>query len=93
MLCLHRYFSVPVTIKPFTGNITINETNPIDLKCEASGYPAPTVTWNKDGRQIHSGSVFLIERSSRNHSGVYVCIATNVVGKAEIDILVSVYCK
>ena len=93
MLCLHRYFSVPVKIKPFTGNITVNETNPIDLRCEASGYPAPTVTWNKDGRQIHPGSVFRIERSNRNHSGVYVCIATNVVGKAEMEIFVSVYCK
>ena len=93
MLCLHRYFSVPVTIKPFIANVTVNETNPIDLRCEASGYPAPTVTWNKDGRQINSESVFRIERSSRNQSGIYVCVATNVVGKAEMEIFVSVYCK
>ena len=93
MLCLHHYFSVPVTIKPFTENITVNETNPIDLRCEASGYPAPTVTWNKDGRQVHSGNVFRIERSSRIHSGVYICIANNTVGKAEMEIFVFVYCK
>ena len=93
MLCLHRYFSVPVKIKPFTGNITVNETNPIDLRCEASGYPAPTITWIKDGRLIHSRSVFRIERSSRIHSGVYVCIANNTVGTAEMEIFVSVYCK
>lgn len=87
-------FSVPAEIKWLTGNITVNETNSIYLRCDVSGYPAPVITWKKDGKQIRSGSNMLIPRTTRNDSGTYVCIAENAgVGRVEMETIVTVNCK
>ena len=76
--------------------MTVNEQDPIDLKCEAAGYPAPTVTWTKDGAPVQSAvaGVIYIRRSTRDDSGAYVCKADNNVGQADqIRVFVTVNCK
>ena len=88
-------FSVPTKLKSLTGNITVNETNSIELRCDVSGYPAPTVTWRKDGgcEQSTRSNILNKARSTRNDSGRYVCKAANSVGSAEMEmhILASIF--
>lgn len=88
-------FPVPAQILSLTRNITVNEGNPIDLKCNATGYPSPIITWKKDGQELHSRSSILhIANSSKSDSGAYVCIADNDVGREEVEVaFVTVYCK
>ena len=59
--------------------MTVSEQDPIDLKCEASGYRAPTVTWAKDGAPVQSAvaGVIHIKSSTKSDSGAYVCKADN----------------
>ena len=76
--------------------MTVNKQNPIYLKCEASGYPVPTVTWTKDGGPVQSavGGVIRIDSSTKSHSGAYICFADNGVGRADqIKTFVTVNCK
>ena len=80
---------VPAKIQSLTGNITVDETNPIDLKCEASGYPSPAVTCAvcRERSDTHW-------KQQRGDSGAYVCMADNGVGQAvQMKALVTVYCK
>ncbi|XP_068734421.1 neural cell adhesion molecule 2-like [Montipora capricornis] len=71
---------VPAEIQWLTKNITVNESSAIDLTCEASGYPLPTITWKKDGSVlVSSNNTLHISSSTRDHSGVYVCVADNSV--------------
>ena len=32
--------------------LTVNEGNVAELPCEATGYPAPKITWIHDGRNV-----------------------------------------
>lgn len=76
--------------------MTVSEQDPIDLKCEASGYPAPTVTWTKDGAPVQSAvcGVICIHSSTKSDSGAYVCKADNGLGQADqMKTFVTVNCK
>ena len=90
------FILVPAKIQSLTGNLTVDETNPINLRCEASGYPSPAVTWTKGGRPVQSAGsgVILIGNSTRGDSGTYVCMTDNAVGQAvQMKTFVTVYCK
>ena len=76
--------------------MTVNEQDPIDLKCEASGYPAPTVMWTKDGGPVRCvvAGVIHIGKSKRDDSGTYMCRVDNKVGQADQrKTFVTVNCK
>ena len=94
-ICLTLLFSVPAKIQSLTGNLKVNETNAIYLRCDVSGYPAPTVTWRKDGgpEQSTGSNTFHKARSTRSDSGRYVCRAANSVGWAEKETFVTVHCR
>ncbi|XP_065556337.1 fibroblast growth factor receptor-like 1 isoform X2 [Artemia franciscana] len=54
------------------------------LTCEVRGVPVPSIRWEKDGELIRSsigpsGSL-IIEKTNRDHSGNYSCIASNFFG-------------
>ncbi|XP_012945453.2 muscle M-line assembly protein unc-89 [Aplysia californica] len=72
-------------------NVTVADFESVKLVCEVKGDPAPTVTWEKDGRRVRSsrrvrlyesrGSYYLeIPDSEAQDSGEYVCTATNSHG-------------
>ncbi|KAL9950697.1 hypothetical protein ACROYT_G043237 [Oculina patagonica] len=59
------------------------------LTCEVSGYPEPSVTWNKDGDTIipraqfrYNGQILVIEDVLPLDSGVYECKASNKLGES-----------
>uniref|UniRef100_A0A8W7PKJ0 Ig-like domain-containing protein n=1 Tax=Anopheles coluzzii TaxID=1518534 RepID=A0A8W7PKJ0_ANOCL len=71
----------------------------IDVECVVQAFPAPAISWYRDGKQIHNGgsysisqigspddvttSVVKIHSVAAEHYGDYVCKATNKVGQAE----------
>ncbi|XP_034239314.1 papilin isoform X2 [Thrips palmi] len=71
--------------------VTASEGGFATLRCIATGYPLPTVTWRKDSVTIESaggrhkiltdGSLQIIGLV-RTDSGIYLCIADNGIGPA-----------
>ena len=68
---------------------------PVTLECRATGSPAPTITWYRDGTPIDArdsthrmvlpdGSLFFLSvrhsRRGETDGGVYSCRAENEVG-------------
>ncbi|XP_030853395.1 hemicentin-1 isoform X1 [Strongylocentrotus purpuratus] len=78
----------PTSINSGDTSYDVTLNNPVSLPCEVQSYPPPTITWLKDGRVIpYTNSHYRIQPSSLDipmavvrDSGVYTCIATNIVG-------------
>ena len=91
------WFLVPPQIVMLPQNNTVNESNPVLLRCEASGYPAPTITWTKDGSQLQEAQRTVnIGQSRKSDAGRYVCTVDNGVGQpetAEAYVIVQCKCK
>ena len=72
-------------------------TRGITIQCLASGVPAPSITWSKDGQVIQRGSRHVVDllgslvilKTVKEDSGRYTCLATNLVGKDSADALVN----
>lgn len=62
---------------------------PITIDCLATGVPSPQVIWTKDGRELRSGSGYviyengtlLIIQASREERGKYKCTVKNKNGE------------
>ncbi|XP_068210890.1 fibroblast growth factor receptor-like 1 isoform X2 [Palaemon carinicauda] len=62
----------------------------IKLKCLVTGVPEPTVTWLKDGKELHEGKLQGESRLTRHYlqlvelqpqdAGIYTCAAVNPLG-------------
>ncbi|XP_075981849.1 hemicentin-1-like isoform X2 [Anticarsia gemmatalis] len=81
------------TFTPIKGDAELR------IKCEASGYPEPTITWKKDGVNIVSGSdhydiidgVLIIKNIDEILAGSYECSAINIVTTDTVTYDVNVY--
>ena len=83
---------MPPTITEAPQDTTVNEGDPLQLTCKASGQPTPTITWTKDGKEL--GKTLNIQKSNRNDAGKYVCKADNSVKDAKTaSAQVTVQCK
>ncbi|XP_068686464.1 hemicentin-2-like isoform X2 [Montipora foliosa] len=61
-------------------NLTLNETQDLRLKCNASGNPKPDIIWTKIPypSPLHSvEGVVIVKNTNKNESGVYQCRASN----------------
>ncbi|CAF3468761.1 unnamed protein product, partial [Rotaria sp. Silwood2] len=87
---LTRFLNVisePVVLESSTKDIEINEGDSVTLICNAQGYPAPNIEWQKaDAQPLSSGHIrqvgsqlHLYQVTSRD-SGIYKCLASNLVG-------------
>lgn len=55
--------------------------NTIELLCDATGVPKPTLTWKKDGTILRwSGSSLLVNNIRVRDSGLVTCEARNYLG-------------
>ncbi|KAK6168335.1 hypothetical protein SNE40_020892 [Patella caerulea] len=67
-----------------------NEQDIVELKCQATGDPKPTLEWRKEdgripygrARQLNDGTL-RIEKVEASDDGTYVCVAENDAGTVE----------
>ncbi|XP_068685530.1 fibroblast growth factor receptor 3-like isoform X2 [Montipora foliosa] len=78
-------FNVPVQVYVHakSGSVTIREGASLSLKCNASGYPQPTVTWSKlnANELIISSQWINFTNISKEATGEYICNANNTCGE------------
>jgi len=87
----------PVTVAPsFTTIPTdqiVQEGDEATFQCRATGKPAPTITWLKDGKTVEEGDT-LNFKVHRNDTGKYWCTADNGLdAKINESALLDVQCK
>ncbi|XP_031342212.1 basement membrane-specific heparan sulfate proteoglycan core protein isoform X8 [Photinus pyralis] len=75
--------------------VTVDQGSTIELRCEATGVPAPTIQWTRvtdplgpNAQQI--GSVLKIQNVQIRDRGVYVCVASNRNGVAQSSSIIEV---
>lgn len=75
--------------------------NTITLRCKAGGYPAPNITWLKDGEvprrmlgeiKMHAYALYM-EDVVTSDSGDYTCIVCNQLGCINFTYIVDVVGK
>lgn len=102
--CLLVVFSVkkvPPTIDGEFEDLKVIVNTPVQLSCQVTGQPPPTVSWTKYGQPIdHHGNDSRLEllsngalrivSASVDDSGLYECFASNPAGNASRLITVSI---
>ncbi|XP_055255516.1 hemicentin-2 isoform X3 [Moschus berezovskii] len=81
-----------VTEDSVDEEVTVTINNPISLICEALAFPAPTITWMKDGSPFEASSNIQllpagthglqILNAQKEDAGQYTCMVTNELGEA-----------
>lgn len=72
----------PEIIRP-PPNLAVDEGDSILMECVARGFPIPQIHWfQNDQRTPFNGSVIEIPAVSSRHTGIYRCVAENMVGNA-----------
>ena len=78
-----------ITMSP-SDDLEILFPQPVTFTCVVEGIPTPTVTWYHNGGNPHgvtsgSGSINTLTISTpvEEDTGMYQCIAENVVGKVQ----------
>jgi len=72
-------------------SVEVPEGVALVLECHVTGTPLPDISWYHDAQQIGGDSMgvaggkssILIGQLRPEHSGEYVCRATNVAGESE----------
>ena len=62
---------------------TVNESDNLELFCNATGRPAPQITWYKVADTLvplSNGRALKVKNINRTGSGVYRCRASNGIG-------------
>ena len=96
MFCLFPLLScpsVPSSIQAIPKQ-TIIECGNLTVTCEASGIPAPSVSWVKvSNNQRTNGSELVFTHISRSQAGEYKCEATNPCANASESVTIDVQCE
>lgn len=74
---------------PQQRNISVRDGDPLVIKCLASGFPTPNITWKKHGKTIGNQALYFNSIKTFD-SGVYLCEAHNQAGKDSTEITVRV---
>uniref|UniRef100_V9GWQ8 Peroxidasin n=1 Tax=Craspedacusta sowerbii TaxID=128124 RepID=V9GWQ8_CRASO len=78
-----------ISVKP--PDMTVQPGNAIFIRCAAEGWPAPVISWAKDGVQVSSGGRFTANASAgtieikgigNTDEGAWECVARNSIGFA-----------
>ena len=83
-------------MESLSSNTVVTEERNVTLHCNATGNPAPNITWRRyaSSAVLHQGESYIISNINRNQAGNYICSAWNGIGKKEnATITVTVHCK
>jgi len=85
-------------VRNSNGNNTVGGR--LEMVCAATGYPSPTVTIKKQSKSetvnlksAPQQASYSIDSLQPSHNGKYICIAKNIAGDVEKDVLVEVKYK
>ncbi|XP_068563703.1 hemicentin-1 [Cebidichthys violaceus] len=99
-------YDVKVLVPPFIDGAddvtdsTVIVSSPLELECQATGTPAPVITWYKDGKPVRqgeglrvaaSGRRLVVSRAQVSDTARFQCVATNEAGDHERDFNVVVH--
>ena len=101
------FISVPEKPKIIKEDTVLKQTiytgDPLSLKIETTGHPAPSVTWRLNDQAIidekitieveERKSSLMIAGTERKHGGRYTAVAENTAGRDQRDINVHVVGK
>ena len=76
MLKIHFSFLVPPSLTTSPADLTVLEATFATFYCNATGNPAPKITWTKDGETVGEGDTLRFA-TDRNQSGEYWCSVDN----------------
>lgn len=79
-------------------DLTVRSGVDVELRCQATGEPVPTVQWLRAGRPLQAGrrlrtladGSLWLERVEAGDAGVYECVAHNLLGSATTRALLAV---
>ncbi|KAG9483371.1 hypothetical protein GDO78_009341 [Eleutherodactylus coqui] len=104
-----RAFSLSVMVSPTIlgaktkdspEEVTVILHSSVSLSCDVNSHPPATITWYKDGLQVHSrdnirilpgGRTLQILKAQEDYAGNFHCIASNEAGKDEHHYNLKVY--
>ncbi|XP_058700499.1 immunoglobulin superfamily member 10 [Poecile atricapillus] len=81
-----NHFSKPRIVGGNFASFTVLANSDVSIPCEATGNPPPTIQWTKippGGAVLPSGALS-IARAGPQHSGRYLCTASNAQGSARL---------
>ncbi|KAG8003177.1 Hemicentin-1, partial [Nibea albiflora] len=99
-------YDVKVLVPPFIDGAddvtdsTVIINSALELECQATGTPAPVITWYKDGKPVRqseglrvaaSGRRLVVSRAQVSDTARFQCVATNEAGDHERDFTVVVH--
>ena len=94
---LHMPVLFPVVFRApmITGVTTVNESDTLNLDCDASNSrPSPSVAWFNPEEEMVSGSrTLMIENITRNATGSYLCVASENGTTMTSSVTVTVQCE
>ncbi|XP_074872337.1 neural cell adhesion molecule L1 isoform X2 [Carettochelys insculpta] len=91
---MHNLLQPPEMAEQPAEQVVVFPSDDIVLRCEASGNPAPSFRWLKDGRPFDphrevgvtvvegSGTLYINNSNMGRHQGLYRCYASNALGTA-----------
>ncbi|XP_069772736.1 hemicentin-1-like [Narcine bancroftii] len=92
---------VPPVISTVPNKVSVLLNQPVELQCEATGIPAPKMTWLKDKTPVFmmserlkffsNGQILSLASTHPSDSGTYSCMAVNSAGEDQKDIHLDVY--
>ncbi|XP_031169752.1 hemicentin-1 isoform X2 [Sander lucioperca] len=101
-----RHFNLKVLDPPHImgsgvpAEVSVVVNNVLELHCEASGIPTPSLTWLKDGRPLpqtdslrllRGGEVLRVASAQLEDTGRYSCLAHSPAGDDDKEFLVRVH--
>jgi len=82
-LNLHPEYAAPTfTLQPAAQTVVLG--SPVTFTAAATGYPLPTLKWQKNGADLAgaTGGTFMIAATTMGDAGSYTAVATNSQGSA-----------
>lgn len=64
------------------NEVSVLESDDLTLDCVVDGFPTPEVRWFRDQEELETvnDSSLTIQKVLESHSGIYQCVASNILG-------------